>query len=158
MRKGILCLLMTVGMTAVSGQSNFVLGVKPGISIQSSYFGLNTGKFMPYVGLDLVGIGVTANGEYKDVEYYWYQLQLYKYSLSKQSNDYFIPRRERIKERKSVRFRNIIYTTFWTEIFLRNSFAKAKGVSVRIRRLFQMFCISQCQIEMDRNDQFLQRI
>lgn len=46
------------GASQSFAQSQFVFGVKPGMTIQNSYFGFTAGRFLPYASLDLVWMTV----------------------------------------------------------------------------------------------------
>ncbi len=47
------------GTNRCFAQSKFAFGVKPGMTMQTSYFGFTAGKFLPYASMDLLWI--TAN-------------------------------------------------------------------------------------------------
>jgi hypothetical protein len=82
MKKVLPYFLLMAGLTPAFGQSTFVLGVKPGLGIQSSYFGLSTGNMTPYIGMDLLGISVKGNAVDNDWDIYSspYYYEKYQYS------------------------------------------------------------------------------
>jgi hypothetical protein len=51
-------LLVLVGMCRFANASDIVFGVKPGVLIQSSYFGLDKKEWQPFVGLDMVAVSM----------------------------------------------------------------------------------------------------
>lgn len=56
-------LLITIPVLAQDEKPpQMVFGVKPGMLIQSSYFGLSKQKFQPFIGLDWVALAVETEG------------------------------------------------------------------------------------------------
>jgi hypothetical protein len=55
-------------------QSRFAFGIKPGMTIQNSYFGFTAGRFLPYASMDLLWMSVkmteTSEEHRQDDSYY----------------------------------------------------------------------------------------
>jgi hypothetical protein len=66
MKKGLCILVLAVIFVFVSypgtnqcfAQRKFAFGIKPGMTMQTSYFGFTAGKFLPYASLDLLWMTV----------------------------------------------------------------------------------------------------
>jgi hypothetical protein len=61
------CLLLSIFLFAAGSRADttttrFAFGVKPGIMMQSSSFGLAYPRWQPYAGIDWIGIAVHVNG------------------------------------------------------------------------------------------------
>ncbi len=70
--------LLSVALLApVQAESSLVFGVKPGATLNSAYLGMQQGRLLPFLGLDIVGIKVsntttddyTYHSEYSDYGY-----------------------------------------------------------------------------------------
>jgi len=70
--------LLIIAPVVSYGQS-LVFGVKPGLGVQSSYFGLSFNRITPYFGLDLFNISAKANYKDTDWETDWETGIFYKY-------------------------------------------------------------------------------
>lgn len=57
---GLVILLVMFGGTA-SAETKAVFGVKPGILIQSSYFGISANRWQPFAGLDVVAFAISED-------------------------------------------------------------------------------------------------
>ncbi len=67
---GLLTLAMMASAVASAKNGGFVFGVKPSATVQTSYFGLERGKFVFYGGLDLLAMSAKQTGH--DVNWYSY--------------------------------------------------------------------------------------
>lgn len=56
-----ICLLLAAASTASAEKGKFMFGVKPGMLIQTSYFGLSYSRLEPFVGLDWVAVSVNSD-------------------------------------------------------------------------------------------------
>lgn len=56
-----LLLLLVCSVGTVSAESKAVFGVKPGILIQSSYFGIQGKRWQPFAGMDLVAFAISED-------------------------------------------------------------------------------------------------
>jgi len=56
------CLILATASIASAGKPQFMFGVKPGMLIQTSYFGLSYNRLEPFVGLDWVAVSVNSDG------------------------------------------------------------------------------------------------
>lgn len=57
----LICLLLVAVITASAEKPKFMFGVKPGMLIQTSYFGLSYERFEPFIGLDWVAVSVSSD-------------------------------------------------------------------------------------------------
>jgi hypothetical protein len=57
-----ICLFLTAVSAASAEKPGFMFGVKPGMLIQTSYFGLSYSRLEPFVGLDWVAVSVNSEG------------------------------------------------------------------------------------------------
>ncbi|MBI4727424.1 hypothetical protein HY768_09455 [candidate division TA06 bacterium] len=75
----IVIVLLTLSAIAY-GEQGFVFSVSPGMSIQSSSFGYQLGRFIPSIGMDVAFM--TVNGKYttSDWGYDWRTSSYYKWS------------------------------------------------------------------------------
>ena len=57
------CALLAIGLAIgnPAAASDLVFGVKPGVLIQSSYFGLDKEQWQPFIGLDMVAVSIKAD-------------------------------------------------------------------------------------------------
>ncbi len=67
-----LAVLFYLGTSQCFAQNKFAFGVKPGMTIQNSYFGFTAGKFLPYAGLDLLWLTVNYKETSSGSSYYSY--------------------------------------------------------------------------------------
>lgn len=59
---GLLALAMMASALAHAKDGGFVFGVKPSATVQTSYFGMERGKFVFYGGLDMLALGAKMKG------------------------------------------------------------------------------------------------
>jgi hypothetical protein len=63
---------MMASAMAYAKDGGFVFGVKPSATVQTSYFGMERGKFVFYGGLDMLAIGAKMKGQDVDWSSYSY--------------------------------------------------------------------------------------